>query len=735
MAGDEKFFTLPVGPSNVMFMLDVSGSMNSIPQCGDANDWANGALSTCKWPAAFSSLATPAVGTAAAVGTCSVPVASEPNLAWMANYNPTAHALVDAGRGTAANGLVDAPPWGTGCTGNNCLFQPGQVYAYNSWTETSATPTANPCSVTLTTPQNTTCSGTNLVTSPGTTITFTLPNCSACLTNAGAPGFYFYTYTYSYHKANRYRSGTWHCDDGVGTATATQGVYFSGGWLNANPPKFMSARKVIKDTAFIDPGATASTDQLRIGLSYMSNASTGMGCPVSISNGAAIVVPVGPSQANSYPPNSSAYVAARQLILDALNHTNGGAAGWPTGITLPSLTCGGTPMATGLFHIGEYFTQYPLVYTPAFGSSYELSSFKQSSAGLMNAPWVSSSTTTFCWACQKSAIIIVTDGSPNSEMTFPAVFTGTSPYDQNVYTLATNCGAGSATSCSGSTASKCCSPSDGTSATPSKVPRVAAWLHEHDLSPSALNGTQNLAISAVSFHLPAGNAQTILQATANMGGGMYNNAADGQALAAGVAQAVAQVSSAATSFGAPAATALTTINAVDTKAFITRFKPNQKATWEGHLFEWMLFDEAAAGCDPTKKSSDPPQQVVCRGKTVSANFDGEFTADGYNVCNKSFLVDADCDEVYEDSATGNWYKKGTGSPGQPAAKFWDAGEVLSSADHRPDTAPRPSPTTSGTSPPTPSTRRTARRATSGRPSPTAPWWRWRPRTPTSSPRT
>ncbi|HVO19471.1 MAG TPA: hypothetical protein VMU15_09455 [Anaeromyxobacter sp.] len=670
VAGDEKFFTLPVGPSNVMFMLDVSGSMNNIPQCGDGDTWgASNALSTCQYPS-FASLGTPAIDAASALGTCSV--SGNSSLSWMANYDPTANALVDPGFGTASNGLKDLPPWGTGCTGNNCLFQPTAVYAYNSWTETSATPTANPCSVTVGPYTDKTCSGNTLVTNNNKFLTFTLPNCSACLTNAGAAGFYFYTYTYGYGNASTHTShGVTTCTPATATATATTGAYFSGGWLNANPPKFMSARKVIKNTAWIDPAHSANTDQLRIGLSYMSSATTSnpYNCPVTISNGSVIVVPVGPSQANSYPPSSSAYVTARQLILDALNHTHGGAAGWPSGVTLPSLECGGTPMATGLFHLGQYFTQ-PGTYTTAFGSSYELTSFAQTSKGLMNASWVDTNSKVFCWYCQKSAVIIVTDGSPNSEMTFP---TAINSYDQAVYTQAGNCGAG--TTCSGSTASACCSPTD-TSA-PAKVPRIAAWLHEHDLSPSYLNGNQLLMTSAVSFNLAAGNAQTILQATANMGGGTFNNAADGAALASGVAAALNQVSTNPTSFGTPAATALTTINAVDTKAFITRFKPNQKATWEGHLFEWMLFDEAAAGCDPTKKPdpNDVTQQVVCRGKTVMANFNGDADANGFNICTGSFLVDADCDEVVEDSSTGIWYKKGSGNT--PAHMFWDAGSVLS----------------------------------------------------------
>src|SRR5512140_2811851 len=53
IAGDEKFFTLPIGPSNVRFLLDTSGSMGNVPRCGGANYWGDtgsGMLPTCQWP-------------------------------------------------------------------------------------------------------------------------------------------------------------------------------------------------------------------------------------------------------------------------------------------------------------------------------------------------------------------------------------------------------------------------------------------------------------------------------------------------------------------------------------------------------------------------------------------------------------------------------------------------------------------------------------------------------------
>ncbi len=642
--GDEQFFTLPVGPSNVMFLVDTSGSMDQLPQCGDANNaWNDSAApATCKWPA-LANPPNPAAGNSSIAGTCDLHANAD--LAWMHAYVPAA-TLVDPGHGLAANGLDDRPGWGTGCTGDNCLFRADRVYEYSSWGETSATSTSNG-SFTISyadhnCPSRTSKTSYMTITPPAGAV-------SGCLLGASAPGFYFFNWEAAYP----YKDGS--CNDQVGTQSGTK-VLFSGGWLNANPPKFMSARKVMKETVWIDPGHTAPTDQLRFGLTYTSTALT---------NNAQLVVPLGPSQANSYPVNPAKMVEARQYVLNALNRK------FASGQSAPALANGGTPMASGLFRVGQYFTQ-PGTYTNAFGASYEIGAFAQTAIGSMKASWVDASYDSICWSCQKSAIIVVTDGSPNTEMGFPATINS---YGAAAYALGGNC-AGATNNCNPRTKNQCCSPSDTTGNPPSRLPRVAAWLHENDLR-SDLNNAQNLFVHAVSFNLPPGNAQNILQATANMSEGTFNNAADGADLAARVAQAVAEVATSSTSFGAPAASALTTIHAANTKAFVTRFRPSEKATWEGHVFQFMLFDEAAAGCNTAKKfnADDPSQKVICRGKEVPSNFNGDTTPQGFNICSGTFLLDADCDEVLEEKETGLWFKKGSGHV--RANVFWDAGQVLS----------------------------------------------------------
>jgi type IV pilus assembly protein PilY1 len=420
----------------------------------------------------------------------------------------------------------------------------------------------------------------------------------------------------------------------------------------------MSARKVVKQTAWIDPLRAANTDQARFGLTYFSG---------NISNSAQIIVPFGPDKPNTFPTNLTRMVQARQLILDAVNHV------WPSGVTLPAMASGSTPMATALFRVAQYFSSANL-FTSLFGSSYELSAFAQGTSGAMRASWATSNPNqcSICWGCQSNAVILITDGSPNSEGSLPTAIKSNA---QSVYQASFNCGPNQTTNCSGTTTSNCCSPSDSTSNPPSYVPRVADWMHVTDLRTDlSLNDPQTVVVSTVSFNLPAGKAQTILQASANMGAGLYSNAADGRDLANSVARAVEAIVTRANSFSAPAASSLSTIQAISSNVYVTRFKPNDTPFWEGHLFQANLFDEFLMGCDPTKHPNAQPT-VQCGPRTVSANFNGDADGNGNSICTGVFMVDLDCDEIIEDATTGDFLKKGSG--GRPANMVWDAGKVLS----------------------------------------------------------
>ena len=694
VAGDEQFFTIPNGPANVMFVEDCSGSMINLPQCGDASTgWASSsALTTCQWPATTDGLTTPpnaSTGLGAAAGSYQATyggtgnVSGNANLKWMTSFTPTS-TLVDPGLGTASNGLVDQPSWGTGCTGSACQFLPGSVYYYCSsnggqapcnssgvtWTETTATP-ASDCSFTITW-QDYTCPARTPKT---VTTTVNPPNCMNYLFGGSgitATGFYFYNWSAAYRANNSTCSGTTTLTQSGGPVLA-----LAGGWLNANPPKFMSARHTVKATVWIDPLNPAPSDLTRFGLAYFSG---------NITNSAQIVVPLGPDSVNTFPTNPAKMVQARQLILDAYNHK------WPSGVNLPSLANGSTPTATSLFHIGQYFTN-PGLYTAKFGSSYELAAFAQSTGGAMKASWAQGNPNqcSVCWGCQSNSVIIITDGSPNSEGTLPAAI---KTYANTAYFSTTNCGGtnaggkSNATTCSNPVNTTkdnvCCSPSDSVS-NPSYLPRVAAWLNLNDIrSDLSVNNPQVVNTFTVSFNLPSpatnppllSDAEYILSATANLGGGTWANARSGGELQQAVANAVNQIVSKQNSFSAPAAGSLSTIHTQASSVYVTQFAPNQTPTWQGHVIEGILFDEFIAGCDPTKPPDQQPK-VPCgpNGVLVNADYNGEADANGNAVCSNVFLVDLDCSQIAPSTSTGAYVKVGTN--GVPANLPWDAGIQLS----------------------------------------------------------
>lgn len=620
VAGDESFFTLPVGPANIMLLLDSSGSMDDLPQC--FNGWGSG---SCTPPAI-------SVGDHQAEGTCDL--SRSPGLDWMNDYTPTA-TYADPGHGRAyfdppANtiALDDRPNWGAGCVGDNCLFDPTAYYGYGGWNETSAK------RMTRCVPSDD--YGPVIDIDTGQPVAFDEAACQACM---AAKGYYFW----SVKKIDRWYPAPWNVRSNNWSGA---GVLLGGGWLNANPPKFVAARKVVKDLAWIDPNSASNVDRVRLGLTILGN--------LQSADAARIIVPLGPDASHSYPSDVRNMVPVRQMILDAANRKIAG---------LPSFVSGGTPMAGALFNVGQYMST-PGLWTANFGAgcsgqACERPLYAEGVSGLARAPWAQNNADqhSICWGCQQSSVIIITDGSPNGEMTFPPTIAN---YDSVTYQSPANCGAGGA---------RCMT--DG----PSPLPRVSSYLHSRDVRTDlSVADPQTISTFTVSFGVTDPMGLGVLQATANMGGGTFNNTKDGRSLAAAVSKVVSEIVTRVNSFSAPSAASLSSIRTVAADAFLTRFKPNDTPMWEGHLFQGELFDEFANGCDATMAPGQQPQ-INCHGKMIDPNFNGDADANGKNVCTGVFLIDRDCDEIVEDPATGTFLKKSGGNG--PANLVWDAGQQLS----------------------------------------------------------
>jgi type IV pilus assembly protein PilY1 len=329
-----------------------------------------------------------------------------------------------------------------------------------------------------------------------------------------------------------------------------------------------------------------------------------------------------------------------------------------------------TPLGTALLNVGQYFSSKDqfdktLLGLTCGGKTCQSALFNESSAGDVKAPWayLADGTTlnpnqcSICWACQNNAVVVISDGTPNSEISIPSIITASTksskitPYDSTQYFLASNCG------------------SKGTACGNAVFPHIAGWLKVADLRNDAvLQGKQALTVHTVGINIDKVNRATayaVLNAAATLSGGIFQSASDPKELANAVMTAINQVLPKENSFSAASATSLQTVQTAASQAFLTRFKPNQTPTWEGHVYETFLFDEFLNSCDSTQVVQ---KNVTCQGKTVSADFNGD------GKCGGVFMIDSDCDEIAEDSKTGDFVKKGTGLPANVA---WDAGKVLS----------------------------------------------------------
>ncbi|HYD53570.1 MAG TPA: hypothetical protein VEA99_13125, partial [Gemmatimonadaceae bacterium] len=159
-------------------------------------------------------------------------------------------------------------------------------------------------------------------------------------------------------------------------------VFFSGNRLNFSPPKFMIARKVVKDVL-------ASVKLFRLGIYTFDT-----------SGGAAKLEGLNPSCNMVGSP--SQFYSNRNSIKATINNTSK--------LNFDSWT----PLAEALLDIGHLYTTRSL---PWFaGTTYDRSAFEEATGNQRSV----------CFACQKSSVIVVSDGIPTMDSAIPGV-SGWSP--------------------------------------------------------------------------------------------------------------------------------------------------------------------------------------------------------------------------------------------------------------------------------------------------------------------
>jgi type IV pilus assembly protein PilY1 len=660
--GDETFFKIPGGVPNIMVLLDSSGSMQQMPQIirfptsTAFND--NGSCDATVDPMPTGTDLTPRawLDTAAAQAIANPLPAAEPEY----------RTYYDAAKTLPA--MVNAPAWTTACTSttrpttdhatDTCLYRPTSyyktnagnnsvsgaltieapsnslvsAYAYNKANGTSAAP-AGPCS---SIDNNGNVSG----------MAGNVTQCQSCL---DSKGYYLFK-----------------------TSDGYQAV-FTGTFLNQSPPKFVAARRVVKDLVKLDPLVQGNLDLVRFGLTIFNpNAATSgsLGSAISSSDGGTLVVPLGPNCDGAFPTVVSSYVTARQGIIDSVNNT--------ALVQFQSAT----PLAETLYNIGQYFSNggSSSRYQSYFGTSWMKTTgtgqnFNETSQGQYVAPWAAAGLNqrSFCWKCQQSAVIIVTDGEPTGDNNLPK---GKNP--NSAHTVFNN------------DFIKWNSPAviSGNAAVDGfLLHRVSYFLANTDLRPDLDNTPrpQTVQTYTISFGIDAGTtADLLLDRTAFNGQGFYRNTGSADELKTAIETAASDVVTRATSFSSANASSLQTSKTSGVDSYLGRFRPNNSSFWEGHLFAAGIFDEFGEGCDENFGTGGQPLVSCGIYPAMNPNIDGDQDpSTGKAICKSAYIVDKECDPVIEDS-TGT-FKKATfdvtthqlTSTPDDAVLFWDAGKVLS----------------------------------------------------------
>jgi type IV pilus assembly protein PilY1 len=456
------------------------------------------------------------------------------------------------------------------------LFQDGKFYAYHYWEDLNAPPAR------WNTKEDACVEQHPATTDPSRTF---YNQCLQCLNTKG-----FYK-----------RPGATGAKPGFDPRRIT--FVFWGRFLNFNPPKYVAAKATLKSVL-------KDVSRVRVGLSYFDADNT--------RHGALMAMPQGPS-CDALAQDGNAFSSVRAQYLAAVDGLRFRAS---------------TPLAESLLNVGQYFSSSNDIYTNTFGfdASYLKTGFQNTALSDANRSW--------CWRCQSTSIVIITDGEPSSDDTVPAA---------RIQALN-----GGTVTCPDEEAC----PDDAQY----KLDDVARLLATKDLQrhvPDVVgnfdtSGQQSLTIYAVGFGIHA----NVLKNAARVGGGRYYQTNDGPELKRALMDILAHVNRRATAFSTASVAGFQLSGAGGT--LVPRLRPGQdkNEAWRGFLYRYQLGSELLLGCDAAQAASSS-------GHPKDLNRDGD--------CNDLHLIDMDGDAIVENEL-GDFVKQK--DPLRPARPFWEAGQQL-----------------------------------------------------------
>jgi type IV pilus assembly protein PilY1 len=406
---------------------------------------------------------------------------------------------------------------------------------------------------------------------------------SACLTCLYKKGWYYdgalVTGTYDGQASVQYPS-----------------IWYTGNYLSFFPPKFVVARKLVKDTI---------GTQLRVRLAVSGMSASGFNATTS--NGGDL----SPNCQQSLNDQAN-WISNRGTVVNDIDNLSWGKSGTWSGIPV---------LSQALFDVGDYYHSPSL---PWFGDFWQNTSTWPSyfTAG------DSDNQRAICWQCQVTSVILLSDGvtSPTDGAILPPAAPAPpasatcSLVDANKESPAgsgTTKYAGDVTSgilgCSTQT-SDCpqCSFFPPASDFRNNLARVAFYLHNYDLRNDAagqcsssnkgrdglgMDGKQVLDVYTVGFAAGKNSDGSVaLGNAAKVGGGKYVYAEAADDLKAGLLATFNDINTRATSFSV--ATVSTLQTTTGHSVIVPRFVPAQAPDWQGHLSRYELYSEFVNGCTP-----------------------------------------------------------------------------------------------------------------------------------------
>ncbi|PTL76387.1 PilC/PilY family type IV pilus protein [Vitiosangium sp. GDMCC 1.1324] len=299
-----------------------------------------------------------------------------------------------------------------------------------------------------------------------------------------------------------------------------------------------------------------------------------------------------------------------------------------------------------------------------------------------------------CFACQASSIIVLTDGSPRYDNSVPitkmmevltargAKHPDGTPLTFDSSNPETNPAPGGVNYCDrfGATKEDCDYanwPTGLAKTNKNFMDDVAFFLANADLRDD-LPGDQSVRTFTIGY----GDNSPMLQSIAMAGKGSFFRANNSAELRDAIMAALGEVKEVSTAFSSASVAPVQT-GGMQSSTFVPRFSPHRGRPYEGHLFRFFLFSEFSQGCQPAlaKGPGGDPRDL-----------------NGDKDCDDTFFLDAPAgfsggvpdissftrDNIVQENVEGAWVKVGTATVnsegrlvgGVRAQPFWDLGETL-----------------------------------------------------------